>query len=97
MYQAQSSLHQSFSPFPTQKIENLIECKHETSGIDIHVTPQERMIILDCQPLFSTSFLYQLYYKDSKLQSDTVSQENFNELIVSFSREGNRPFACWAL
>jgi hypothetical protein len=43
--------------FPAQTLESLLNNKHETNGIDIYVIPEEKLVLLDMQPILSTSIL----------------------------------------
>ncbi|CAG8511984.1 5566_t:CDS:2 [Dentiscutata heterogama] len=63
--------------FPAQSIETLNLASHETTGIDIHITP-ERIILLDTQPVFSLSVLEHAMRND--YIPDNISPELWLEL-----------------
>eukprot|EP00761_Pharyngomonas_kirbyi_P001151 gb/GECH01001152.1/.p1 GENE.gb/GECH01001152.1/~~gb/GECH01001152.1/.p1 ORF type:complete len:518 (+),score=109.35 gb/GECH01001152.1/:1-1554(+) len=51
----------------------------ETLGVDAYIT-KERVILLDCQPIFSPNLLAKLISSDAKLPTDVVSHENYIDL-----------------
>ncbi|KAG9293999.1 hypothetical protein G9A89_019337 [Geosiphon pyriformis] len=63
--------------FPVQTNEALNLASHETSGVDIHVTP-ERIILLDTQPIFSLSILERALRND--YISDHILPETWLEM-----------------
>ena len=65
-------------PFAPQTLETLLQGSHQTVGVDVTVT-QERLILLDTQPLLSPSVLVELLRKES-LPQEAQSAENLAEL-----------------
>jgi protein SMG9 len=65
-------------PFAPQTLETLLQGSHQTVGVDVTVT-QERLILLDTQPLLSPSVLVELLRKES-LPQEAHSAENLAEL-----------------
>ncbi|CAG8500446.1 3387_t:CDS:2 [Racocetra persica] len=63
--------------FPMQSIDTLNLACHETTGIDVHITP-ERIILLDTQPVFSLSVLEHAMRND--YIPDNISPELWLEL-----------------
>jgi len=68
-------------PFLPQTDESQYFAKHQTVGVDICITP-DRLILLDTQPILSSSILTQMIKNENKipLTSDIVSYEHLNEL-----------------
>lgn len=62
-------------------IENEYHALHQTVGINLYVT-SERMILLDVQPIFSSSVLTQMIKNEVKLplSSDMQSFENLHDI-----------------
>ncbi len=48
-------------PFAVQTEDILLDASHQTVGVDMHVT-DERLILLDCQPLLSASVVFLYIY-----------------------------------
>lgn len=65
--------------FAPQSDSVVMQAGHQTSGIDLHVTP-ERLILLDTQPLFSPSVLLELQKREASLPPDVQTHENLFEL-----------------
>lgn len=80
--------------FPVENEETLMEARHETNGLDIYVVTEERLILIDTQPLYSSSVLMALiqrggdHYSNnltlapSKLSPDVMSFENHIDLLA---------------
>lgn len=73
--------------FPVQSRQVQEDGINQTSGIDISVT-QERVILLDTQPLLSAALLDHLIHHDRNIPPEYTSPENYNEIqslqIVTF-------------
>ncbi|KAL3695970.1 hypothetical protein R1sor_010046 [Riccia sorocarpa] len=72
-------------PFPVQTEEIKAAAKHCTGGIELRVAA-ERIVLLDCQPVFSASVLMDLMRSDgysniSVLSGDALSAELAHELM----------------
>ncbi|XP_074658500.1 nonsense-mediated mRNA decay factor SMG9-like [Tubulanus polymorphus] len=52
---------------------------HQTSGIDMYVT-SERVILLDTQPVLSSSVLFDLIDREKKIPPEFTSAENYHEI-----------------
>ncbi|KAJ7310879.1 smg-9, nonsense mediated mRNA decay factor, partial [Desmophyllum pertusum] len=52
---------------------------NQTAGIDMSVT-QERVILLDTQPLLSAALLDRLIHHDRNIPPEYTSPENYNEI-----------------
>jgi protein SMG9 len=79
--------------FPIQSLETQLDARHETIGLDIYVIPEERLILIDSQPLFSASMLIALIQRgdhysnistitQNKLSPDILSIENYVDLVA---------------
>jgi protein SMG9 len=79
--------------FPIQSLETQLDARHETIGLDIYVIPEERLILIDSQPLFSASMLMALIQRgdhysnistitQNKLSPDILSIENYVDLVA---------------
>jgi protein SMG9 len=79
--------------FPVQSTDSIIDARHETNGMDIYVVPEERLILIDTQPLFSASILMTLIQRgdhysnissvtQNKLSADVLSIENHIDLLA---------------
>ena len=55
---------------------------HQTTGIDFYVT-NERVMILDTQPVLSSSVMDSLMSHEKSLPPDVTSAENCNEIQVT--------------
>jgi len=68
-------------PFQLENEESIMNAKHQTGGIDLCVSP-DKLILLDVQPILSSSVLSQMIKNESKysLSSEVVSFENLHEL-----------------
>eukprot|EP01080_Neovahlkampfia_damariscottae_P004503 gene4503-7883_t len=51
-----------------------------TTGIDLYVTPKERVFLIDSQAIFGSSVLYNLMNKDKSVPLETVNHENYVDL-----------------
>ncbi|XP_078378870.1 nonsense-mediated mRNA decay factor SMG9-like isoform X2 [Oculina patagonica] len=73
--------------FPVQSRQVQEDGINQTSGIDMTVT-QERVILLDTQPLLSAALLDRLIHHDRNIPPEYTSPENYNEIqslqIVTF-------------
>ncbi|XP_069944303.1 nonsense-mediated mRNA decay factor SMG9 isoform X2 [Cherax quadricarinatus] len=65
--------------FRPESLEQIISGLHGTNGIDIYIT-NERLIVLDCQPLLSPSIMDRLITQEKKFTSDYNSTENLMEV-----------------
>lgn len=65
--------------FKPQSAEHLETAQHQTSGIDLFVT-EERMILLDSQPLLSASVLDHLIQFEKKYPGEFTTTENCIEV-----------------
>lgn len=75
------------SVFPVQSRQVQEDGTNQTTGIDLAVT-QERVILLDTQPLLSAALLDRLIHHDRNIPPEYTSPENYNEIqslqIVTF-------------
>lgn len=73
--------------FPVQTRQVQEDGTYQTRGIDMAVT-QERVILLDTQPLLSAALLDHLIHHDRNIPPEYTSPENYNEIqsiqIVTF-------------
>lgn len=73
--------------FPVQSRQVQEDGTNQTCGMDIAVT-QERVILLDTQPLLSAAILDHLIHHDRSIPPEYTSPENYNEIqslqIVTF-------------
>lgn len=73
--------------FPVQSRQVQEDGTYQTCGIDMAVT-QERVILLDTQPLLSAALLDHLIHHDRNIPPEYTSPENYNEIqsiqIVTF-------------
>ncbi|XP_071806828.1 nonsense-mediated mRNA decay factor SMG9-like isoform X1 [Asterias amurensis] len=78
---AGSSVSDNKSPYifkpQTREIRN--QSMHQTTGIDFYVT-NERVMILDTQPVLSSSVMDSLMSHEKSLPPDVTSAENCNEI-----------------
>ncbi|XP_045592270.1 nonsense-mediated mRNA decay factor SMG9 isoform X1 [Procambarus clarkii] len=65
--------------FRPESLEQIISGCHGTNGIDVYIT-NERLIVLDCQPLLSPSIMDRLITQEKKFTSDYNSTENLMEV-----------------
>ena len=87
--QGSSSSGSSFKPiFSQQNANHIIEFRHETNGIDMYLVNCDEsnasslgVILLDVQPLFSTSIINDWITKDAKLDNDVMNYENYMDLL----------------
>jgi len=56
-----------------------LESKHQTVGIDITIS-NEDLILLDTQPVYSSSILYEMYVEEPPIPSECLTYENVIEL-----------------
>ncbi|XP_020609690.1 protein SMG9-like [Orbicella faveolata] len=71
--------------FPVQSRQVQEDGINQTSGIDLAVT-QERVILLDTQPLLSAALLDHLIHHDRNIPPEYTSPENYNEIQVIASK-----------
>ena len=81
------------SVFRCQTREERETCCQQTLGIDMFVT-NERMIILDTQPLLSSAGLDHMIHNDKKYSAEYSSVENCVEIQVSVMHQMDCKFAC---
>lgn len=70
------------APFKTASTEKILSGSYQTNGVDIAVSP-ERVIVIDAQPLESTSMLVKFYKNEPQLMADCKTFEQMLHLIVS--------------
>ncbi|KAL0490368.1 SMG9, partial [Acrasis kona] len=73
-------------PFAVQSMESICEVRNETVGLDVYIIPEERLILIDSQPLFSGSILCNQINNGqssfpTKLSADVLSCENQVDLL----------------
>ncbi|XP_045132113.1 protein SMG9-like isoform X1 [Portunus trituberculatus] len=74
------NIHKSRScMFRPESLEQVMSACHGTNGIEIYITA-ERLMILDCQPLLSSSIMDRLITQEKKFTSDYNSTENLMEV-----------------
>lgn len=74
------NIHKSRScTFRPESLEQVMSACHGTNGIEIYITT-ERLMILDCQPLLSSSIMDKLITQEKKFTSDYNSTENLMEV-----------------
>lgn len=62
--------------FPQQGEESVLDCTHETWGVDVHITP-ERVVLLDSQPLQSAAVLASMIREDVPLPQSSTMENTF--------------------
>ncbi|XP_076048398.1 nonsense-mediated mRNA decay factor SMG9 [Oratosquilla oratoria] len=68
-----------YCTFRPESLDQVVSGIHATNGVDIYVT-QDRLILLDCQPLLSPSIMDKLITHEKKFTSEYSSTENLMEI-----------------